>query len=364
MGDKTGIEWTDATWNPLIGCSLKSDGCKNCYAMKVAHRFQGTHNHYKGTTKLTSFGPHWTGVVNQSPLAILNQPLRWTRPRMIFVNSMSDLFHESVDFEYIAACFGVMAAASQHKFQVLTKRPERAVEFFAWLKETYSSVALDEANFCARMAMKYGVEPGLLGMVASDEATSLFEGWPLKNVWMGTSIENQKAAEDRMLSLIKIPAAVRWISAEPLLGPVDFGFMGTLPNSITGSSYQLMHQHIDWMVVGGESGPGARPMAPSWARSILRQCKEADIPYLFKQWGDWGPHDDGSVTVVGGDGEEFTVRLPLAMESQEKKPIVVKPKGGGRSRTFRAVDGWWMEKLGKKVAGRELDGSLYDGYPS
>lgn len=432
MGDKTGIIWTDATWNPLIGCSRVSAGCENCYAEKVAHRFQGTHEHYAGTTKLSSIkgkGPRWTGKVNQAPLSILDQPLRWTRPRMVFVNSMSDLFHETVPFEFIAGIFGIMAAAPQHTFQVLTKRPERAVEFFKWLKgfaddQRDVGAAPSELQACLRAAFDLlGGEQASVDESISTKNRKALDAvwtkdcdgdasWPLPNVWMGTSVENQAAADARVPALLKIPAVIRWISAEPLLGPVDFSNNRPLsPDFVKGMTPGLRklaedevrtaredlgtqwmggqcgcggthrgdgspgcpvtphHHHddrckpgLDWMVVGGESGPGARPMAPFWAADILKQCQEAEVPYLFKQWGAWAPHE-GSVTV--GDLDPVTVALPLAIESVENKPITINPKkaAGGRSRTFQAAGGHWMERVGKKVAGRKLLGQHWDGYP-
>lgn len=296
MGDKTGIIWTDSTWNPLIGCSLKSDGCKHCYAMKVAHRFQGAHEHYKGTTKLTKFGPHWTGVVNQAPLGIIEQPLRWTRPRMVFVNSMSDLFHESVPFEFVAAIFGIMASCPQHTFQVLTKRPERMLEFLTvWLprfayEQRDVGAAPSELHACLRAAFDLlGGEDGIPKKYREALDVVWREGnemelWPLPNVWLGTSIEDQRAADERLLTLLQVPAAIRWVSAEPLLGPVTLGLLGTLPGKLF-PGYQMVWQRLHWVVVGGESGPGAREMKVEWATDLQRECREAQVPFLMKQLG-------------------------------------------------------------------------------
>lgn len=403
MGDKTYIEWCDATWNPLIGCSLVSAGCENCYAMKVAHRFQGTHKHYAGTTVLGKHGPRWTGLVNQAPLAILDQPLRWTRARFVFVNSMSDLFHETVPFEFIAAVFGVMAASPQHVFQVLTKRPERAVKFFEWVarfaddqREVAEAPSTKRVRVCLRAAFYLlGGEKGIsvksrkaLDVVRNEDVANASVSWPLDNVWIGTSVEDQPSAELRIPKLAQIPAAVHWISAEPLLGPVDFmSFLWKQCEDCNGlavvgpdgeacncarygrrAGYELTRT-IDWMVVGGESGPGARPMAVSWAESILDQCKRAEVPTMFKQWGDWVPYS-GEIKLVNDetatvDGESVTIALPSTVIGGEPvKPISIRAKKkGGKTRVFQAVGGGWLERVGKKVAGRELRGQHWDEYP-
>jgi len=206
MADGTGISWTDATWNPVRGCSRVSEGCRNCYAERVAARFSGPGQPYEDLADRERKGSKWTGVVRLIP-AHLADPLRWRRPRRIFVNSMSDLFHESLTNEEIAAVFGVMAAAPQHTFQVLTKRARRMREWFEWIGtanldwlRTYAQRALDP-TFTKRYV---------------DRGTT----WPLPNVWIGVSVENQEAADERIPDLVRTPAAVRFLSCEPLLGPV------------------------------------------------------------------------------------------------------------------------------------------------
>jgi protein gp37 len=225
MATLTSIEWTEATWNPVRGCSRISPGCVHCYAERMAHRFSGEGLPYHGLTRLNKRGEaQWTGKVQVVP-EMIEEPLRWKRPRMVFVNSMSDLFHERVPAEEIKRIFEVMRSAYWHSFQVLTKRPERCFEL--------------AKNLC----------------------------WP-DNVWMGTSVESADYLQ-RVDILRRVPAAVRFLSLEPLLGPIP----------------QLNLDCIHWVIVGGESGPGARPMDPGWVRDIQRACVRSQVPFFFKQWG-------------------------------------------------------------------------------
>jgi len=214
MADKSAIEWTEATWNPTTGCTKISTGCKNCYAERLAHRLQAMGNpKYANGFQLT---------LHEDALEI---PLRWKKPRMIFVNSMSDLFHEDIPLEFIRRVFGIMQTAHWHTYQVLTKRAERLAE----------------------------LAPNL--------------PWP-PNVWVGVTVEEQRYTH-RIDLLRTVPAAVRFLSLEPLLGP--------LPN--------LNLEGIHWVIVGGESGPGARPLRPEWVTDIRDQCQKAGVPFFFKQWG-------------------------------------------------------------------------------
>lgn len=238
MADKTKIEWTDATWNVINGCSVISPGCTNCYAMRVAGTRLRHHPSRKGLTEDSKAGPVWNGQVRlHEPW--LRDPLRWKRPRRIFVCAHGDLFHEAVPDEWLDLVFAVMKSADHHVFQVLTKRPERAREYLT-------------------RAYGYGA---------------------LANVWLGVSVEDQTRAEERIPVLLKTPAHVRWISAEPLLGAIDVA--PYLPPYVG----RLDSGSLDWVVVGGESGPGARPMQPDWVRDIRRQCAHKCVPFLFKQWG-------------------------------------------------------------------------------
>lgn len=226
MADATSIEWTDATWNPVTGCTKISAGCDHCYAERFSERFRGTRGH-----------PFETGFDLTLRPERLDQPLRWRQPRMIFVNSMSDLFHKEIPTEFIERVFDTMEAASWHTFQILTKR---------------SSLM---RNFLRR---RYGAQRGPLHM------------------WFGVSIEDGTKLS-RVRHLREAPAGVRFLSIEPLIGPV-----GRL--DLTG---------IDWVIVGGESGPGARPMEKDWACEIRDQCQENDVAFFFKQWGGLRPKSGG-----------------------------------------------------------------------
>lgn len=271
MSDDSKIEWTDATWNPIRGCSRVSEGCRHCYAERVAARFSGPGQPYEGLAvrklrvvsddEQTTVG-RWTGAVRMVP-EHLADPLRWRRPRRVFVNSMSDLFHESLTNEQIAAVFGVMAAAAQHTFQVLTKRAARMRAWFEWLL----------AGEVSPSGKCYAAASG-----AVDFGTwwrTVPQKWPLPHVWLGVSVENQAAADERIPELLATPAAVRWISAEPLLGPVDLAASSKNARSLV--------EDLDWIVAGCESGPSARPCDVSWLRSLRDQCAAAGVPYFLKQ---------------------------------------------------------------------------------
>lgn len=224
MSSSSSIEWTEATWNPTRGCTRVSPGCQNCYAERFAHRMGREGQAYEGLTRATANGPRWRGVLRMIDEAV-ELPLHWSKPKMIFVNSMSDLFHEKVPVDFLKSVFDVMRRAEWHTFQVLTKRSER-------LKEL----------------------------------ASLLE-WP-KNVWMGVSVESNDYVS-RVDDLRAVPAAVRFLSLEPLLGP--------LPS--------LNLSGVNWVIVGGESGPGARPIQPEWVRDLRNRCTAEAIPFFFKQWG-------------------------------------------------------------------------------
>lgn len=275
MGDKTKIEWTEASWNPLRGCSKVSAGCRNCYAEGVANRFSGAGQPYEGTIK----DGRWSGHVRLVP-EVLDQPLRWQRPRLIFVNSMSDLFHEEVPFDFIDQVFAVMALAPHHTFQILTKRPERMREYVQTRRENVvEELAFDPPDGQQVIDLLGGRwEAPQIGEYGRVEIPGYFDNveipWPLPNVWLGVSVEDQAAADERIPLLLQTPAAVRWLSCEPLLDEVDL-------NDYWGES------GIDWVVVGGESGPHARPMHTDWARALRDQCLDAGVPFHFKQWGEW-----------------------------------------------------------------------------
>lgn len=232
-----GISWTEQTWNPLRGCSRVSEGCRHCYAEVVAARFSGPGQAYEGLARHTSAGPRWTGKVVLVE-EHLNDPLRWQRPRRIFVNSMSDVFHEAVADATIGRLFSVMASAHRHQYQVLTKRVARMAEWFR------SSTEAAEI-FPARLAPPH--------------------------IWMGISVEDQKTADERIPLLLTVPAAVRWLSIEPQIGPVHL------------EPAWLANLH--WVVIGGESGAGARPFDLDWARQLVLQCNRAGVAVFVKQLG-------------------------------------------------------------------------------
>jgi protein gp37 len=253
VSDRTKIEWTSATWNPTTGCDRVSSGCDHCYALTLARRLKAAGNpryQVDGDPRRSGLGfgltLHWDKI---------DQPLRWRSPRFVFVDSMSDLFHADVPTEFIERVFEVMARAPQHRFQILTKRP-------------------------GRMA-------SVLRRMCSD---------PLPNVWLGTSVENQDWAKIRIPKLLETPAAVRFLSCEPLLGPLDITAW-LQPRGGNGGEASGTNElpRIDWVIVGGESGPQHRLMLPDWARSVRDQCQAAAIPFFFKQWGGRTPKAGGRV---------------------------------------------------------------------
>lgn len=283
MAGKSEIEWTDATWNPIVGCSIVSPGCTNCYAMRMAARLERMGiPHYVGLTQCSKAGAVWTGKVVPAPDKILWAPLGWKKPKRIFVNSMGDLFHEAIPDEWIDRVFAVMALCPQHTFQLLTKRAERM--------------------------RKYMTNPDL-----EDRLTELWregnpdrETWnillPLRNCWLGVSAERQQEADERIPLLLKTPAAVRFISAEPLLGPVDLMMLrsgdrvidclqGCFGRSIGDGEFEgaRLCPSLDWVIAGGESGPSARPMAKVWAESLRDQCRLGDVPFFLKQMARKAP---------------------------------------------------------------------------
>ena len=252
MSDKSAIEWTDATWNPVRGCEKVSPGCAHCYAETFAERFRGVPGH-----------PYEQGFDLRLVPEKLTEPLSWKKPRRVFVNSMSDLFQDGVPDDFIDRVFAIMALTPQHTYQVLTKRPER---MHAYMN------APDVRQRVALAAAKIDGDP-------APEMVVRF--WPLLNVWLGVSVENQHFADERIPLLLQTPAAVRFISAEPLLGPVDLS--AYLPVLTIGGVE--MERWLDWVIVGGESGPKSRPFDVAWARSIIAQCKAAGVPVFVKQLG-------------------------------------------------------------------------------
>jgi len=281
----TTIEWTQRTWNPVRGCSRVSPGCDNCYAMRQAHRFSGNCQPYEGLTTIRRGKVDWTGSVRFVP-GQLEVPLQRRKPTTWFVNSMSDLFHESLTNEQIAAVFGVMAATHQHTYQILTKRPQRMRDWFAWVGDD----GLRWSRMVAAIRQNYPHRPALGRRVIEGLDSQVLQ-WPLTNVWLGVSCEDQARANERIPLLLETPATVRFVSAEPLLGPIDLTRLtwgnGDFCNALRRDSYRggLDSERLDWVIVGGESGPGARPCDVEWIRSIVRQCREAGTACFVKQLG-------------------------------------------------------------------------------
>ncbi|MEU4558576.1 phage Gp37/Gp68 family protein [Actinoplanes sp. NPDC023936] len=315
MSSKTSIEWTRGedgsagrTWNPLLGCERVSPGCDGCYAITTATIRAGNPHPkvaaaFAGLTERRDGRLDWTGRINLLPDR-LTQPLSWRKPSKVFVNSQSDLFHKDVPDEFIAKVFAVMAATPQHSYQLLTKRHGRMRSLLN-NAEWRSSVFLRES---------------LTGRAENRPLPA----WPLPNVWLGVSVEDQARAKLRVPALLHTPAAVRWLSCEPLLGPVS------LIPWLNGGVGTVAPADLDWVVVGGESGPRARPVHPDWARALRDECIAAGVPYFFKQWGEWAP-------LVPG----------------------VNP-----GKEIRAYPGALIQRVGKKAAGRELDGRTWDEYPT
>ena len=315
------IEWTGRTWNPLAGCTEESEGCMNCYARGMAWRLMHNPNaavsaKYKDTVRKTAGGKlQWTGKINLNSAA-LSIPYTTNEPTVFFVNSMSDLFHPNVPFSFIDLVFTQMAICEHHTFQILTKHPDNMLKWFNAEHGDWEHPGMRQTSECLRYyayqwKTKFGEK----------------ENWkfPLPNVWPGVSIENQKAADKRIPMLLQVPAAVRFLSCEPLLGAVDL--IPVLNYPIPGT--KDYKPPIDWVIAGGESGHKARPAHPDWFRTLRDQCRNMEISFFFKQWGEYYPN---SLT----DGSKPSVYVD--------------------SKTL-------MARVGKKISGRLLDGIEHNEYP-
>ncbi len=330
------------TWNPIIGCSRVSEGCMNCYAEKMAGRLahiQSTADYghvvklnpdYLPDSTENQFIPKWTGETYLLEYQ-LDKPLKWKKPRMVFVCSMSDLFHENTDFEQIELVFDTMNTYRGHLYLLLTKRPERMQEFFNW----------------------YFKRRGFVD--------------PLQNIWLGVSAENQEQADKRIPILLQIPATKRFVSIEPMLGPVDVSEYlhescctkeirkneGCIcVYDIEGAPTEC---RIDWVICGGESGHKGRPMHPDWARSLRDQCKEAGIPFFLKQWGEYQngsnyPKKNNVVVLKNGkyddwDHEGMNISNNYSSDEWNKLMPTI------------------MSRVGKHKSGSELDGQFFKQFP-
>lgn len=407
MADKSKIEWTDATWNVVLGCDRVSAGCDNCYAITNA-RIRESHPNpkvavpYQGLVEERDGRLDWTGQVRfvEDRLTV---PLRWRKPRRVFVNAQSDLFHKDVSDEQIARVWAVMALAQRHTFQILTKRPARMRALLS--NDTFRAEVKHLVLHCDREG---GLTPGrcLCGHPVSrhnelaycqndsclcgwewrhPEVTPVYGQWPLRNVHLGVSVEDQKAADLRIHQLLATPAAVRFLSCEPLLGPVDLELplskhiLGLrLDDCLACTQPYDFHDSggfniglecpaptrgvrpIDWVIAGGESGPGARPMHPDWARSLRDQCAAGGVAFLFKQWGEWAPRSNG---VKNG-------RISNTRWQYESRRFTPDGVGYTGDAVDNPVSGYLapgmesMLRVGKKAAGRLLDGRTHDDYPT
>ena len=334
---KTRIEWTEYSWNPVTGCTPISEGCQNCYAKRMANRLRGR-----------------CGYPADDPFKVtmhedrLGEPLRWKKPRRVFVCSMGDLFHPDVPFDYITQVFDVMCSwrwpnkeaerigdeslleDPGHTYMVLTKRPERVQDWLQWLSEYWPGDSPVNVNLSA-------------------------EGHFGRHIWFGVTVENQQRADERIPILLQIPAAVRFVSVEPMLGLVDLastGALGCTCPPLEGDDGQIEERcsgqcvfyknaadkmkRINWVICGGETGPGARPMHPDWVRSLRDQCQAAGVPFFFKQWGEYcSPSQMPPDTFREWDIQHGT-------EIWDDEPR-------------------W--RVGKKKAGRILDGETWDEMP-
>jgi protein gp37 len=335
MAGKSKIEWTEATWNPIVGCSILTPGCTNCYAMKMAARIEMMkRSHYDGTTKKVKGNAVWTGKLALAPDHILLEPLKRKKPTTYFVNSMGDLFHEDCPDEWIDKVVAVMSMCPHHTFQVLTKRAERM--------RAYST---DREHVIGHIvAAQDMVHAGLVKGPAEIQIA-----WPLPNVWLGVSAERQQEADERIPHLLQTPAAVRFVSAEPLLGEIALGEFLIPPDIAARHGAPT----INWLIVGGESGPNARPMHPDWARSLRDQCNAAGVAHFFKQWGSWYPIIDRD------DDPDWRADYTRSSRHPEKYRIVNLAGGFG----FHGERVHLMQRYSKAASGRLLDGREHNDMP-
>ncbi|MFI5973587.1 DUF5131 family protein [Streptomyces sp. NPDC051452] len=359
----TKIEWADRVWNPVTGCTKVSPGCDNCYAENIAHRFAGSKAFPDGF-KVTLHDDR------------LDQPYRWKKPGRVFVNSMSDLFHDSVPDQFITRIFDVMEAGlnRRHTFLVLTKRHARMRSFMQARQRAKQEYAA-KFDQCPTEAMR--------NSPAARDARARAAG-PPANIWLGVSVENQRWADIRIPALLETPAAIRFLSCEPLLSPVNLvaaagqrGCHGAHHGVGTAGCPRSPHHHhddrctrIDWVIVGGESGPRARPMHPQSARDLRDECQQAGVPFFFKQWGEYL-----SAPVV--DDPEYAGGRAYDSPLGGRHSATIRERGtdfrGGSTRLMRPGDRTRRTvmldadtiavRVGKSAAGRQLDGRTHDAFP-
>lgn len=310
------IGWCEETINFFVGCDKVSPGCENCYAIRMAYRLAhipATKSVYGPVVKKTTGGKlNWTGVIMENAKQ-WEKPLKTKKPTRFFVNSMSDLFHDNISFEQIDTVYAIMRDCPQHTFQILTKRPQRMLEWYKW-KAAGNTYKADE--------------------------------WPLQNVWIGISTENQKTYLQRIEDFLKCPAAVRFLSCEPLLGDIDLGLIIRMRDCQFKHIGNLLH----WIIIGGESGHGARPMHPDWVRTIINQAKEYDIPVYFKQWGAFqegsSSYTNDIVCLNNGAYAQSASDLTETYGSSWEKLAATR-----------------MSRVGKHNSGKSIDGKEYLAFP-
>ena len=371
MADRSSIEWTEATWTPIrarnlatgkVGwhCEHVSEGCRNCYAESINRRL-GTQIAFKPGNL---FRQDRVGYSNGEAKVFLDEkmllaPLKWRRPRRIFVCSMTDLFSDFVSDAMIDRVFAVMALAPQHTFQVLTKRPARMRAYLTdpHRHQRISLVAVDLWLANGGEGRRWQPKPDFVSFIRVDSVDRPNGPWPLPNVWLGASAENQATADARLPELLATPAAVRFVSAEPLLGGIDFQriLLMRAESRAPDVTFDALkgwfggadadRSRLDWIIVGGESGPRARPMHPAWVRSIRDQCAVAGVPFFMKQWGEMRPYDDDRADCAWFDPNGSFYQEPTSWPTTPEERRVA------------------MVRLGKKAAGRLLDGRTHDAMP-
>lgn len=366
MADNTSIEWADATVNAINGCTRVSPGCGGpgphggCYAERLAATRLRNHPSRPGLAIMTSNGPRWTGKVHLHEPELL-KPLRWQKPRSIFWNAHGDPFHPAVPDEWIDSVFAVCALTPQHTHMILTKRSERMRKYLSAFIRGERGVL-----HAARNLGRLDDACDALSDAAKKYPACVSVG-PLPNVWLGVSVEDQQAANERIPDLLATPAAKRFLSCEPLLEAVnlddiefakpDGDYYGC--NALTGSGHRYEEDNntaadpceypsLDWVIVGGESGPRARPMHPDWPRAIRDQCADASVPFFFKQWGEW--RDRGG-------------HVPIATRKFQSHICYLDRDTGKCKPHPNRFSDETMIKLGRKAAGRLLDGVEHNAFP-
>lgn len=379
MADHSLIEWTDATWNPITGCSVVSPGCTNCYAMKLAGTRLQHHESREGLTRDSKAGPVWTGEVRLNE-QWLDQPLRWKKPRKIFVCAHGDLFAENVPDAWIIRVVAVSIASwllNSHTLQILTKRATR-------MRRLLNDAAFwEDVNIAVADLVRHHYDPLTIDLFGPDNMPS--------GLWLGVSAEDQPRADERVAQLLRTPAAVRFVSVEPFLGKIWLSCLRLdtdrplnaldgvhcVPDDSRDGYHNESGPKLDWVIVGGESGQGARPMHPEWVRSLRDQCTAAGTAFFFKQWGEWAPICFMSEDQTDACYAPAPARDPEAVRRCKVDQCILHTDGErfdldawsrqvrqGSRRVFEAgFNGMTMCSIGKKRSGRLLDGVEHNAMP-